>query len=104
MGGYKKEGVLVLITQRGGGGVTMGVLDHTIPLFIMFARNEPGDLPHEITANLYCRATKKKKSNCGDDTNAEGPKTTTAGLLNQLNGIALSNVACTSLRILQGLR
>jgi len=55
---------------------------------------------------LPCR---KKKSNCGDvrlhkearklfarpQTDVQDPKTTTAGLLNQLNGIALSNVACT---------
>ena len=27
----------------------MGVLDHTIPLFIVFARNEHSDLPHEKT-------------------------------------------------------
>ena len=52
---------------------------------------------------------RKKKSNCGDvglhkearklfarpQTDVQDPKTTTAGLLNQLNGIALSNVACT---------
>ena len=78
----------------------MGVLDHTIPLFIVFARNEHSDLPHEKTRpNHEHVLSHHKKSNCGDDTDAEGPKTTTAGILNHLNWIALSNVACTSLRI-----
>jgi len=99
----------------------MGGSVHSIPLFIVFARNEHGEMPHENTPTkrepvLSCRKKKKKKELWRRQTaqsvpagyssihrDAEGPKTTTAGLLKQLDWISLSNVACTPLRI-RGLR
>ena len=96
----------MLITQRGRGGDYDGSVCPPHTSFYRVERNEHGDFLQEKitrTNREHVLSRRKRKRNCGDDTDAEGPKTTTAGLLNQLNWIALSNVACTSLRI-RGLR
>jgi len=47
----------------------MGGCVRSIPLFIMFARNEHGEMPHENAPTkrepVLSRGKKKKKRNCG---------------------------------------
>ena len=49
----------------------MGGCVQSTPLFIVFARNDHGDLAHakkkRANGELHCRAVKKKKRNSGDD-------------------------------------
>jgi hypothetical protein len=76
------------------------------PGFLLWclSENGHGDLPHELMANLYCRAAifflwRPQGAQGGEQSiqatthKCRRSETTTAGLLNRLNGIALSVVA-----------